>query len=200
MKRLPRELFKLLPIAMGGVVLGHALVYRWLFVSPAHMHEGYSAQHNYLPVFVMVSGIVSAVSLGYYMMLGYRKEQHNKTDDTHSFWRLTLCLFVVQSALFIAMELLERSHGGFNDAMEFLNSSLVVYGVVFQFLTAALVALSVSTAKIVGQLIARIVSRSMASWCERFMRTVARPISEVFYEYNSRGPPKAAINTTNTIA
>lgn len=189
MRRFPRELFRLLPISLFGVVLGHGLLYKYLFLDSTHHHDVTRVQHGYLPYFIGLSLCVATSSLGWYAWLGYSEKRYHRRSAQYSFWKSTVCLFLIQSLLFIAMEVLERTHGGVHGVWEFINSQFFVFGIVFQLLTAALAALSVRTAAFVGRQFALVQARATYRYLlaivfiEQFIERRKTGLLEI------RGPP-----------
>lgn len=190
MRRFPRELFKLLPISMLGVVLGHGLVYRWLFEGSGHQHATMDQQHHYLPVFLTVSCLLSVFSIVYYVRRGYAEALSHSQPLRMSLIGKVTCLFVVQSLLFVAMELLERRHGqGWKYIVEFINSPLLIYGLLFQLLTALVLVLVLSTAIFVGKMLAGLTECLASHWDDRLFAEHCRSSFGVQLYYGTRGPP-----------
>lgn len=157
MSRSLRSLVRLLPISLSGVALGHVLVYRWLFPPSNHVHAGADIQHRYMPAFVAISIVLAIVSLVWYVYLGYKESKNHIGRAKYPFLRTAIILFLVQSALFFIMEIMEQGHGFSSSGVtEFLGSQLFAMGVLFQLITAAFVALSVYTATVIGHSINRL--------------------------------------------
>lgn len=194
MKHLPRQLFRLVPISLSGVLLAHSFVYKWLSLEGGHGHnEATQPQHDYLPYFVIISALVGLGSLCWYGWLGFLEKKRGRTGPKYSFWKATFYLFLIQTLLFVCMELLERLHGGAHAIGEFLNSQLFVVGILFQLVTAVLIALSVTTATLVGRHIASLLTLSRCGWAKlRILKSDNYQKLLVINKLSIRGPPASS--------
>ena len=149
-KTVPRFIFKLFPISIGGVVLGHWFLYSWLFPDPAHRHDALtSSGHGYFPYLVAIAAVLSLLSIQYYFRLGKSQKAVKNTN----LYTLIAVLFLLQSLFFVFIETVERFfHGGSEQAVSFLTSSTLVLGLLFQLLTSCIVGAFITTTVAIGKL------------------------------------------------
>lgn len=142
---------------MLGVILGHLLLYEWLFPDPAHRHDELaSTGHGYFPYLIVASLILGVFSTWVY----FKQGKSGKAEKSTSVYALIAVLFLLQSLFFLFIETLERFfHGGSEQAFSFLTSSTLVFGVVFQFLVSCVVGVFITTTIAIGALF-RVVTQS----------------------------------------
>ncbi len=140
MKFFSRGFWKILPLSIGGVVLGHIFNYRFLWPDESIRHAAlHSSGHGYFPS-AMVLGVAACIFAAViYACLGYSSKKKQLDRKPPSFLQTLLVLFAVQTLLFVYLEFFERfAPHGINAAVELFNSPILPVGIIFQFLTACL--------------------------------------------------------------
>lgn len=162
-----RDVYAVLPLSALGVVLGHILLYRWLFPeASSHHHELTQTGHGYFSSVVAVS--VCLMMLGLVAVVRRNKDSYSadrQLSKPKGFWHNFIVLFVVQVVLFAGMELTERLLSlGVHGAIELISSTFFIYGFLFQLITAACMALLVESAEVLSKILfqsATVLSREL---------------------------------------
>lgn len=158
MKRSWQRLFYAIPIALAGVLLGHAFVYQAVFPVATHRHDALqSTGHGYLPFFTVIAVIAGLYSLWHAIRLGRQAAQATHKQAAIPFHYLVLSLFLIQALCFVGLEVTERLFStGLRGALAFLGSPLLSLGIIFQLITATILGFALSGATHVGKLLTKV--------------------------------------------
>ncbi len=190
-----RPLTRILPASISGVILGHVFLYSLLFGTASHLHTDIAiTNHSYLPLMTSMGTALLLLSAWWHWRAG--RSLHSGTSKA-SFTHTFAVLFIVQSLVFIGMEIGEQYVSGGNHAVgHLLASSFLVYGCAFQLLTACLVAALITGAESLGAYIA---ARKVVAITSRSISRHA-PLLELGrfdIHFSIRAPPASPRSITN---